>query len=287
MNKQQKEYKILSPKLDVVFQKLFGEEGSENITKSFLEAILNEKIENIDLSKNPILRREYKRDKLGILDVIAQINKGENVNIEMQVAKNGDELERILYYWSRMYIRGIQKGNSYIELNKTISIIITDFEIDGIEKLGFHSKWQLKDDTGMKILTKKLEIHIIELSKMKKEKIIETNNIRNLIDWLEFIENPESERVLNRMKENKALKEAKEKLVKMSRSERMQRIAEWKEKAIRDEKAIYNYGVRQGMEQGANDKTIQIAKRLIADNVDIKTIMSATGLTKEEIEKLK
>lgn len=246
MNKQQKEYKILSPKLDVVFQKLFGEEGSENITKSFLEAILNEKIENIDLSKNPILRREYKKDKLGILDVIAQINREENVNIEMQVAKNGNELERILYYWSRMYIKGIQRGNNYIELNKTISIIITDFEIDGIEEVGFHSKWQLRDETGIKILTKKLEIHIIELSKMKKEKIIETNNVRNLIDWLEFIENPESERVINRMKENKALKEAKEKLEKMSRSERMQRIAEWKEKAIRDEKAIYNYGVISG-----------------------------------------
>lgn len=287
MSKERKEYKILSPKLDVVFQRLFGEEGSENITKSFLEAILNEKIENIDLSKNPILRREYKKDKLGILDVIAQINKGENVNIEMQVAKNGDELERILYYWSRMYIKGIQKGNNYKELNKTISIIITDFEIDGVEELGFHSKWQLKDDTGLKILTKKLEIHIIELSKMKKEEIIETENVSNLIDWLEFIENPESERVLNRMKENKALKEAKEKLVKMSRSERMQRIAEWKEKAIRDEKAIYNYGVRQGIEQGANDKTLQIAKKLIEDNVDIEIIMSATGLTKEEIEKLK
>ena len=140
-------------------------------------------------------------------------------------------------------------------------------------------------------MTKKLEIHIIELSKMKKEEIIETENVRNLIDRLEFIENPESERVLNRMKENKALKEAKEKLVKMSRSERMQRIAEWKEKAIRDEKAIYNYGVRQGIEkgieQGANDKTLQIAKKLIEDNVDIEIIMSATGLTKEEIEKLK
>ena len=32
--------KILSPKLDVVFQILFGEVGSENITKDFLNSII-------------------------------------------------------------------------------------------------------------------------------------------------------------------------------------------------------------------------------------------------------
>ena len=81
------ESKILSPKLDIVFQSLFGEPGSERITKRFLENILEEKIEAIDLSKNPILRREYKTDKLGVLDVIAKINGKENCHIEMQVGR--------------------------------------------------------------------------------------------------------------------------------------------------------------------------------------------------------
>ena len=34
--KSKKKEKLLSPKLDVVFQVLFGEKGSENITKNFL-----------------------------------------------------------------------------------------------------------------------------------------------------------------------------------------------------------------------------------------------------------
>ena len=37
--------KLLSPKLDVVFQALFGEVGSERMTKKFLEAILDKKLE--------------------------------------------------------------------------------------------------------------------------------------------------------------------------------------------------------------------------------------------------
>ena len=39
--------KLLSPKLDVVFQALFGEVGSERITKKFLEAILDKKLKMI------------------------------------------------------------------------------------------------------------------------------------------------------------------------------------------------------------------------------------------------
>ena len=76
--------KILSPKLDVVFQALFGEEGSESFTKDFLEKILKRKIESIDLSKNVVLRREVQNDKLGVLDVLAQLDGNEQCNIEMQ-----------------------------------------------------------------------------------------------------------------------------------------------------------------------------------------------------------
>lgn len=49
--------------------------GNESITKGFLETILERRIESIDLSRNPILRREFKDDKLGVLDIIAKLDK--------------------------------------------------------------------------------------------------------------------------------------------------------------------------------------------------------------------
>jgi hypothetical protein len=36
---------------------------------------LDRKIESIDLSKNPILRREFKDDKLGVFDIIAKLDE--------------------------------------------------------------------------------------------------------------------------------------------------------------------------------------------------------------------
>lgn len=42
----------------------------------------------------------------------------------------------------------------------------------------------------------------------------------------------------------------------------------------------------RGVEKGEETATLQIAKKLKEDNVDIEVIVKATGLTKEQIEAL-
>ena len=121
--------KLLSPKLDVVFQALFGEVGSERITKKFLEAILDKKLEEVDLSRNIVLRRENPKDKMGILDVLVKINQEEYCNVEMQMVEKDNLIERILYYWSRIYGKNLNGSDDYIELKRTIGVLIVNFEI--------------------------------------------------------------------------------------------------------------------------------------------------------------
>jgi predicted transposase/invertase (TIGR01784 family) len=282
-----KNIKTLSPKLDVVFQALFGEVGNESITKGFLETILERKIDSIDLSKNPILRREFKDEKLGVLDIIAKLDKNEICNIELQIVDKKNIIERILYYWSRLYSRQIKSGEDYKILQKAIVILITDFKIENLEELDYHSRWKIMEDKQGKkiILTQKLEIDIIELPKIiGKEKEQD-----NLLDWLYFLENPKSERVTEKMKENENLKEAVKKLDNLSEDEKMQRIADLRQKAIMDEKAIYEKGLEVGIEkgimEGSQKEKIEIAKKMLDLKIDKETIAEATGLTEQEIEK--
>lgn len=283
-----KNIKTLSPKLDVVFQALFGEVGNESITKGFLETILERKIDSIDLSRNPILRREFKDEKLGVLDIIAKLDKNEICNIELQIVDKKNIIERILYYWSRLYSRQIKSGEDYKILQKAIVILITDFKIENLEELDYHSRWKIMEDKQGKkiILTQKLEIDIIELPKIiGKEKEQD-----NLLDWLYFLENPKSERVTEKMKENENLKEAVKKLDNLSEDERMQRIADLRQKAIMDEKAIYEKGLEVGIEkgimEGSQKEKIEIAKKMLELKIDKETIAEATGLTEQEIEKI-
>ena len=275
------------PKIDIIFQAIFGEVGSENITKDFLEKILKRKIEKISLDKNPILRRELKDDKLGVLDVVTELDGKEKCNIELQLIDKSNIIERMLYYWSKMYTRQIKAGDDYSKLEKTIVILIADFNIKGLEEVEYHSTWKIIETNSVKklILTDKFELDIIELSKIEGRE----NEKDQLLDWLVFLENPESERVTRKMKENENLKEAVEKLDRISEDEKMQRIIELREKAIRDEHAIYAKGVDDGIEEGkakgAREKQIEIAKKLLKAKVGMEVIIETTGLTKEEIEK--
>ena len=115
-------------------------------------------------------------------------------------------------------------------------------------------------------MTDKFELDIIELSKINGRE----NEKDQLLDWLIFLENPESEMVTRKMEENENLKEAVEKLDRISEDEKMQRIIELREKAIRDEHAIYDKGlddgiekgIQKGKEKGAREKQIEIAKSM-------------------------
>ena len=46
-------------------------------------------------------------------------------------------------------------------------------------------------------------------------------------------------------------------------------------------------GMENGMEKGMNQKALDIARNMLADGVDINLIMKYSGLTQEQIEKLK
>ncbi len=46
-------------------------------------------------------------------------------------------------------------------------------------------------------------------------------------------------------------------------------------------------GIKEGKEEGIKERNIAIAKNMLKDNLDIKTICKYTGLSKEEVESLK
>ena len=279
-----KPVKLLSPKLDVVFQSVFGEVGDEKITKDFLESVFNKEIGEVKLDKNPILRRELEEDKMGILDVIVEVKGKENINIEMQLLDKKDVIERILFYWSKLYIKEVKKGEKYKDIKRTVVILIADFEVKGLEEVGYHTKWKLIEEKERKIvLTEKAEIHIIELPKIQGREEEEGK----LLDWLFFLENPESERVKKKMEENEGLKEAVKKVERISEEEKMQRIAELREKALRDEASAYAAGQEDGEEKGKIEQKKEIAKEMLKEKMDINLISKITKLSIEEIQKLK
>ena len=93
---------------------------------------------------------------------------------------------------------------------------------------------------------------------------------------------------------NEEIKKAKEQLDKISQDKKERRLAELREKAIKDEMAIrdsgYNEGRKEGIEEGLK-KGKKAEKKSIAQNmlemkIDKKNISKVTGLTIDAIDNI-
>ena len=94
-NTTKNETKLLPPKIDIVFQSLFNAKNKE-ITKSFIEALLDEKVNSIEINDTKELTRDKPMNKLGILDLELDINNKEKVDVEVQLLKNDEFIHRLL-----------------------------------------------------------------------------------------------------------------------------------------------------------------------------------------------
>ena len=286
------ENKLLKVTNDYVFKRIFGKKGNEDITRSFIEAVTSEYYEDINLEDTPILERDLLENKMGILDVKVVANEINDIDIEMQVTKSEHIAERILWYWAKMYASSIEKGEGYSSTKRAICIMIADFKVERLKEIeNYHTKWNIREEEKRDIiLTDKLEIHIIELAKLKDK-----DSKEKLKEWCKFIKAPESVEEAT-MKE---IKRAKEELDKISQDKKERRLAELREKAIMDEMAIrdsgYNDGfaegkkdgLEEGIKEGEKKKTIEIAKEMLAKGIEIELIKEITKLSEEELENIK
>ena len=273
--------KLLNPKNDYVFKRLFGSVGNETITKNLLSCILQQNITDVQLDCNPILEKNLLDDKVGILDIKAKIDNTTNIDIEMQVTDHKNIEKRILFYLSKMYTKTIKKSQDYSSLEKCIAILITNYNIDIIKNIPkYISKWSIREEEYQKIvLTDVMEIYIIELNKFKDYK--EKSNHNSLNSWIEFIESPE---VVDMS--NKEIQKAKKVLEEISQDEHEQYLAELREKYIMDQKAIEDAGYDKGLKAGINQEKLQIAKKMLSKKIDLNTISELTGLSIQELKKL-
>ena len=279
--KNKKEFKILRPTNDIVFQMLFSTVNIE-ITKGLISALLESEINSLELDLNKQLQGDEVDDKIGIVDLRAKIDNNIECEIEMQMIYSKNFIPRLLYYWSKLYSNQLKKGKKYYALNKTISIAIINENVPELKGLLSHTKWQIRESGNYrKILTDKLEIHIIEIRKAIEE--YKNNRKNERLQWMMFLNNPDSKEVDSIMKDNIKIKEAKNTLHDLSQDEKNQRIAELRLKNILDKQDIYETGIEKGIKREKENIIVEMLKA----KEPIEKIMKFTNTKKQEIEKIK
>ena len=276
---------LLDPKMDFVFKNIFGSEKHPNILISFLNATLKPKdlITEVEI-KNTDLNKGYIEDKFSRLDVKATTSNDEIINIEIQLKNEYNMIKRSLYYWSKLYSEQLNEGEDYSLLKRTICINILNFKY--LKTRMFHSVYRMKEIHTNEELSDIEEIHCIEIPKLEDG----SDEKDMLVAWIEFLKNPESEKVRSLEMSVDEIREAKDELIKMSNDDTQRELYEMRAKTLRDKVSALNEaerkGIKKGREEGEKNKAIEIAKSLIDLGLDKESIAKSTGLDLCEVEKL-
>ncbi|MCH5193280.1 MAG: Rpn family recombination-promoting nuclease/putative transposase [Oscillospiraceae bacterium] len=265
--------KFISAKLDIVFKMLFAE--NEDILREFLSDILDipiEKIKGITVL-NPEILPESVGERSYRLDLLLNVD-GKFINIEMQVRSEKHFGDRILVYWSKMYSKQLDKGESYNKLRPCIVITIVNFDL--FDHSDYHSEFGVWDVEHNNKLSDKMAIHFFELNKLPGN--IDKSNRKEL--WLRFIKADDKEAF--DMLENanvEGIKKGIQAVYKMSADERTKELIRMRENALHLEATLLEDAREEGMEKGLEKGRTERESEIIEN-------MRALGMSENEIQKI-
>ena len=265
---------------DLLFKYVFGRPERKNITIDFLNAVLDregaETIADInfeDRSQDP----EYEDGKQSMLDIKCTTEKGEKINIEVQVRKYLHMDKRTLYYWAKLYRESINRKEDYIKLKPAITINLLGSNL--LPQDNYHSKYILYEPSCGHRLTNDLEIHFLEIKKLRQKK---PSEIGRLEKWLAFLANKlDNEEMEELAMSETAINQAWDAISYYMLDEEQRKAYDGCEKAERDYYSFLAGAIEEGIEEGKIEMSLECLK----NGIGIEKVAQRSGIPVAEIRK--
>ncbi|NJA29288.1 Rpn family recombination-promoting nuclease/putative transposase, partial [Clostridioides difficile] len=250
------EYGYAKPEYDEVFKSLFTLNNDYDLLVNFINDILkdapyaNRNIKPFTQIKR-IIKAEtdptinYIGEKRPRLDILAEDEESNHINIEMQRALEDDYLERAEYYLSRVHGRKLEEGKEYKEIGKTIGIhILNHVKYNHIED--YVNCLRLTMDGHPDIYSSKTALYFIELPKIRKSSCI----ANRVLIWGKLIDNPSHIDIRILSKTDYVIKRALDRLKELGSNEdyllNLKRGAYIMNKSRNFKEEIFQEGVEKG-----------------------------------------
>ena len=227
-----------------------------------------------------------------ISDLVVEVKDGV-INLEMNETYYKKLVDRNFEYIVKLKSNLV--GESYNEIKKVIQINFDNFNKYNDERIVI--KFEMMDETGLKEGVSLESYHVILPN--VKEKYYNEREKDELVRKLVILVEERDEELQKLIDANMELRPVGKKMVEISRDEELNGIydREEHERRVRNsliEDALedgWNRGKKEGIEAGKKEGKEQgikeVAKNLIKQGIDEAIISESTGLTKEEITKLK
>ena len=280
---------------DIIFRAVLGTNERSQYLKELLEGILHRKITNIVIKNDVALEKIHADNKLMRLDILAEVDGKEKINVELQNKNEYNTKERAEAYASGIYYNSLKVSDRYIVTPKIIVIWLLGFNLfkDGT----YHEVATIKREYNNEIVSKNVEYHYIQLPKFLKQ----VNEIKTEEEqWLAYMSGSlNNEEKGELLKMNRSIEEIN-KIVDIVLSDQdvqdelnnrilAKNLEDLKKRRAFEEGEMrgQKIGEKRGEKRGEKIKSIEIAKKLIDEGMEIETIARITELTEEEITKLR
>ncbi len=272
---------LLSPKLDYVFKKLFTKNTALliDLINSILELPEHRRILSVDI-KNPVILQEEITDKYIILDIRVTDHSENQYDIEMQVQKYEEYPKRALYYLSKIYAGQLRSGEGYGELKPVIGIHFLNYK-QFPQYADFDFRFEFSDSRHPELkLTDDISLFIFELPKIKKTAKGDPP-MSDMVEWLHFFSHGHKE-VKETMRihyKKPEIHDAFSVLEEMSADEKVQYLAEVREKSLKNKNSELGAARREGKKD--------VAMNMVSmGSFSMEQISQATGLSMDEVQRL-
>ena len=275
---------------DYFIRYFFGLKGHEDLLLSFINAIMIDSnfatFKSVEIL-NPFNLSEKANNKESIVDLKAITEDGIIVIIEIQTYSTKNFFERTLYYWSKNYSSVLKKGNKYEKLRPVISINLIDDILFNRTDNRMHTCYLLKEKNSNEILTDHLQLHYVEIPKFDENADIK----KELKNWILFLKSNKEEDMSQLLKEDTIFEKAINKYNYFTDNEDLLNEYDRREAYLVYQASLIRGSREEGREEGKleglKEGQISMAKAMKKDGADINLISKYTGLTVEEIRKLR
>ncbi|WP_181305826.1 Rpn family recombination-promoting nuclease/putative transposase [Rufibacter sp. XAAS-G3-1] len=280
--------RYINPFTDYGFKKLFGEEPNKDLLLDFLNVLLQEEQgEIIDLT---YLKSEHlgtgELDRKAIFDLYCENEKGEKFIVELQKTKQNFFKDRTVYYSTFPIREQAKRADWNYELKAVYTIAILDFVFDEDKQdpAKFRYDIKLSDTETKEVFYDKLTFIYLEMPKFNKT--IEELETR-FDKWLYVIRN------LNRLDKvpEKLRERVFEKLFETAEIAKFtpEQIRSYEDslKYYRDLKNSLDTAKEEGRLEGRLEGIEEVAENMLKKGISTEIIAETTGLTDQQIERLK
>ena len=298
-------------RFDWAMKRLLRNKANFGVLEGLLTTLLGEKI-TIDRLLESESNQEDEFDKYNRVDMLAENSKGELVLIEVQNNNEYAYFQRMLFGTSKLVTEYINRGDSYDKVRKVYSVNIVYFSLGAGKDFVYHGKTEFRGihDGDLLELTpfQRQTFKVDTVSALYPEyyilKVNDFNRVAKtpLEEWIYYLNTgdipsnasaPGLDQAREQLKLNRMTKDELrayyrhlDNIVILRdniNTERAEGRAEGREEGRAEGRVE---GRAEGRAEGQQEERLKNARNLKQLGVSSEIIMQATGLSKEELEKI-